>query len=173
MSRSLPDLSRFELQCLRRLWNRGEASIRQIQQDLPNGPGYSTFRKIFERLESKGAVVRVRLEGRAWIYRSAVAPAGMIRKEIRRLIDGLFDGRGGPLVAHLADMDALTLEDLRRCEDALRQGENGSPPRARRGARARARTKRRAGDEARTGAKTRARRRSRAQAQGRAKGGKP
>jgi predicted transcriptional regulator len=121
MPRSLPELSRFELQCLRRLWNRREASVRQIQQDLPDGPGYSTFRKIFERLEGKGAVVRVRLEGRAWIYRSAVSPAGMIRKEIRRLVDGLFDGHGGALVAHLTDMDAITLEDLRKCEEALRR----------------------------------------------------
>jgi predicted transcriptional regulator len=96
--------------------------VRQVQRDLPGGPSYSSFRKIFERLESKGAVVRVRLEDRAWIYRSTVSPAGMIRKEIRRLIDGLFDGQGGPLVTHLTDMDAITLEDLRKCEETLRQG---------------------------------------------------
>lgn len=122
MARTLPELSRFELQCLRRLWSRRQASVRQIQQDLPGGPGYSTFRKIFERLEAKGAVVRVRRDGRAWIYRSTVSPSAMIRKEIRRLVDGLFDGRGGPLVAHLADMDTITLEDLRSCEEALRAG---------------------------------------------------
>jgi len=115
----LPDLSRFELQCLSRLWRRGEATVRQVQADFSDGPGYSTFRKIFERLEAKGAVVRLRREGRAWVYRSAVSPAGMIRKEIRRLVDGLFDGRGAPLVAHLADMDALSLEDLRRVEEEL------------------------------------------------------
>jgi len=118
--RSLPELSRFELQCLRRLWSLGDATVRQVQADFPGGPGYSTFRKIFERLEAKGAVVRVRREGRAWIYRSAVSSSGMIRKEIRRLIDGLFDGRGAPLVAHLAHMEALSLEDLKAAEEALR-----------------------------------------------------
>ena len=56
MKRSLPDLSRFEIECLRRLWSRGEASIRLIHNDLPDGPSYSTVRKIFERLEAKGAV---------------------------------------------------------------------------------------------------------------------
>jgi BlaI family penicillinase repressor len=119
MSKSLPELSRFELQCLRRLWNKGEASVREIQAEFSTGPSYSTFRKIIERLEDKGAVVRVRQEGRAWIYRSAVSPSGMIRKEIRRLIDGLFDGKGAPLVAHLADMEALSLEDLREIEETL------------------------------------------------------
>jgi BlaI family transcriptional regulator, penicillinase repressor len=125
MSKSLPELSRFELQCLRRLWNKGEASVREIQAEFPTGPSYSTFRKIIERLEDKGAVVRVRQEGRAWIYRSAVSPSGMIRKEIRRLIDGLFDGKGAPLVAHLADMEALSLEDLREIEETLAAEDTG------------------------------------------------
>jgi predicted transcriptional regulator len=121
MPQTLPELSRFELQCLRRLWSRKEASVREVQADFPEGPGYSTYRKIFERLEAKGAVVRVRREGRAWIYRSAVSPGRMIRREIRRLIDGLFDGRGAPLVSHLADMEALTLEELKEVEEVLRK----------------------------------------------------
>ncbi len=119
MAKSLPELSRFELQCLRLLWNRGEASIRDVHRDLANPPSYSTVRKIFERLEEKGAVTRVRREGRAWVYRSAVVRPAMIRKEIRRLIDALFDGSALPLVAHLADMDAISLEDLRDLETRL------------------------------------------------------
>jgi predicted transcriptional regulator len=126
VARTLPELSRFELQCLRRLWSRKEASVREVQSDFPDGPGYSTFRKIFERLETKGAVVRVRLDGRAWIYRSAVSPGRMIRKEVRRLIDGLFDGQGAPLVSHLADMEAVTLEELKEVEEILR---SSGPPR--------------------------------------------
>jgi predicted transcriptional regulator len=123
MSRSLPELSRFELQCLRRLWNRREASIREIQADFRDPPSYSTFRKIFERLEEKGAVERVRLRDRAWVYRSAVTASAMIQKEVRRLIDGLFDGKAAPLVAQLAEMEAISVEDLREIEDQLRQAE--------------------------------------------------
>jgi len=119
MTPTLPDLSRFELQCLRRLWERGEASVREIQGDFEEAPGYSTLRKIFERLEEKQAVERVRREGKAWVYRSRVKPGAMIRKEIRRLVDSLFDGAAGPLVAHLADMDELSLEDLREIEKRL------------------------------------------------------
>ncbi len=114
--RQLPELSRLELQCLRRLWTLGEGSVRAVHSALPDAPSYSTVRKIFERLEEKGAVARVRLDGRAWVYRSAVPPADMIRKEVRRLLDGLFDGQGGALAAQLADMNALTLQDLREIE---------------------------------------------------------
>jgi BlaI family transcriptional regulator, penicillinase repressor len=119
MRSHLPDLSRFELQCLRRLWSLKEATVRQIQADLPAAPSYSTVRKILERLEEKGAVSRVRLEGKAWVYRSEVASGEIIRKEIRRLLDSLFDGAAPPLVSHLADMDELTVEDLRAIERAM------------------------------------------------------
>jgi len=120
MKRSLPDLSRFEIECLRRLWSRGEASIRDVHSDLPDPPSYSTVRKIFERLESKGAITRVRLDGKAWVYRSKVSSSEMIRKEIRRLLDTLFDGSARPLVAHLADMDDLSIDDLKEIERQLR-----------------------------------------------------
>jgi predicted transcriptional regulator len=119
MKQSLPDLSRFEVECLRRLWSRGEASIRDIHTDLPDPPSYSTVRKIFERLEAKGAIERVRLDGKAWVYRSRVRSTEMIRKEIRRLLDMLFDGSARPLMSHLADMDDLSLEDLRELEKKL------------------------------------------------------
>ena len=132
MSRSLPDLSRFELQCIRRLWERGEASVREVHVDLEEAPSYSTVRKIFERLEEKGAVVRTRKDGKAWIYRSAVKPAAMIRKEIRRLLDSLFDGSASPLVAHLADMNELFMDDLREVERQLGRGKRRSA-RSRRG----------------------------------------
>ena len=130
MGKALPELSRLELQCLRCLGARGEGLIRQILADLPHAPSYSTVRKIFERLEEKGAVMRVRREGRAWVYRSCVSSSAMIRREVRRLVDRLFDGEGAPLVAQLADMDAITLEDLREIEirldsDSGRGGQKG------------------------------------------------
>ena len=64
----------------------------------------------------QGAVERVRRDGAAWVYRSAVAPTPVIQREIRRFLDGLFDGSAGSLVAHLAEMDALSLQDLKEIE---------------------------------------------------------
>jgi predicted transcriptional regulator len=126
----LPDLSRFELQCLRKLWNRGEATVRDILTDLEDPPSYSTVRKIIERLEEKGAIVRARKEDRAWVYRSAVAPTAMLRKEIRRFVDAAFDGAAAPLLAQLADMNEVTLEDIReieRCVSGRRPAESTRP----------------------------------------------
>ena len=119
MPRPLPDLSRFEIQCLRRLWDRGEGSVREIHGDLPDPPSYSTVRKIFERLEEKRAVERVRHDGQAVVYRSLVSSRAMIRKEIGRFLDTMFDGSAAPLVAHLADMEAVSMDDLRELENRL------------------------------------------------------
>lgn len=115
MSR-LPDLSRFELQCLRKLWNQGEATVRDIHDALDDPPSYSTVRKIVDRLEEKGAIKRVRKDDKAWVYRSAVSPSAMLGKEVRRFLDAAFDGAAAPLVAQLADMDEVTLEDIRALE---------------------------------------------------------
>jgi predicted transcriptional regulator len=120
----LPDLSRFELQCLRKLWDRGEATVREIHEDLSDPPTYSTVRKIVERLEEKGAIIRVRKQDRAWVYRSAIRPSAMMRKEIRRFLDVAFDGAAAPLVAHLADMKEVTLKDLREIEEHLGTGKS-------------------------------------------------
>jgi BlaI family penicillinase repressor len=116
MARSLPQLSRFELQVLRLLWARSEASVAELHGDIPDAPSYSTIRKIVERLEAKGAIERVRVEGQAVVYRAAVPRAAVIRHEIRRFLDVMFDGSAAPLVAHLAEMDAVTLEDLKDLE---------------------------------------------------------
>lgn len=116
MAKSLPNLSRFELQCLRLLWGEEEATVRDIHDKIEDAPSYSTVRKIIERLEDKGAIERVRRDGAAWVYRATLSPTPVIRHEIRRFLEGLFDGSARPLMAHLAEMDALTLEDLKEIE---------------------------------------------------------
>src|SRR5262249_14285369 len=100
----------------------GEGTVRSIHEALPDPPGYSTVRKIVERLEEKGAITRDRLEGKAWVYRPAIGATSMLRKEIRRFLDSLFDGSAAPLVAHLAEMDALSLEDLKEVERQIGEG---------------------------------------------------
>ena len=115
----LPDLSRFELQCLRKISDRGEATARDVHTDLDDPPTYSTVRKIIERLEDKGAVKRLRRDGKAWVYAASVSTVAIVHKEIRRFLDVAFDGAAASLVSQLADMQALSLDDLKAIEERL------------------------------------------------------
>lgn len=131
MAKSLPQLSRFELQVLRLLWARSEASVSDLHSDIPDAPSYSTIRKIVERLESKGAIARAGVDGQAVVYRAAVPKAALIRHEIRRFLDVMFDGSAAPLVAHLAEMDAVTLDDLKQLEQHVAPATRGKRSRER------------------------------------------
>jgi predicted transcriptional regulator len=152
---TLPNLSRFELQCLRALWSLKQGTVREVHGSLEDAPSYSTVRKIFERLEEKGAVTRVRLESRAWVYRPTVSRPAMVAKEVKRLLDGLFDGRADSLLAHLADTNELSLRDLRELETRIAR--QGHAPGASTEAKADAGTATGAGAGKGAGARTRAR----------------
>ena len=64
----------------------------------------------------QGAIERVEKRGKAWVYRSTVSARAMMKKEIRKFLDVAFDGAAASLVAQLADMKEVTLEDLREIE---------------------------------------------------------
>ena len=123
MTAKTPDLSRFELQVLRLVWERGEASARDVHAALEEAPSYSTVRTILARLEEKGAVERIRRAGKAWIYGSRLDPSVVRRREVGRFLQTLFGGRADRLVSTLTDMDALSLEDLRELERHLAESE--------------------------------------------------
>jgi BlaI family penicillinase repressor len=130
---NVPDLSRFELQCLRILQRLGEGTVRDIRRAFPDPPGYTTVKKIIERLEAKGAIRRVGKRENAWVYGSTVTVRALVHYEIRRFLDLVFDGAAAPLVARLAEMDALSLGDLREIEDRLGKSRKKKGPKAPRG----------------------------------------
>ena len=57
-----PALSKLELRIMEVLWNRGIASIREIQETFPEKqrPAYTTIQTTVYRLEAKNAVGRVK-----------------------------------------------------------------------------------------------------------------
>jgi len=71
------------------------------------------------RLEAKKAVRRVKKIATAFIFEAAVSRELAQSKLVDDLLS-LFGGRGRPMVAHLIDSGALTLQDIREAEDGLR-----------------------------------------------------
>jgi predicted transcriptional regulator len=119
--------TRLEMELLEVLWKLGTASIREIQESLPEDrrPEYTTVQTIIYRLEDKGAVERVKKIGNAHIFRPLVTR----KNTLGTLIDDFMTTFGGSpesLVAHLFESGRLNLRDLREIEKQL-EARNEAP----------------------------------------------
>lgn len=119
---TLPKLTKLELQIMEALWTRGEASIREIQENFPEKkrPAYTTIQTTVYRLEAKKAVRRVKKVGNFHVFEAAVSRNAAQRRLIDDLL-ALFGGRTQPVMAHLIESGKLTLEDVKEAETLLRQ----------------------------------------------------
>jgi predicted transcriptional regulator len=126
-----PRLARLELQVLEALWTYGKASIREIQEAFPEPrPAYTTIQTTVYRLETKGAVRRVRKISNAHIFEPLVA-RDVARHRLLDDILSLFGGRAQPMMAQLAEAGKLTLDDVRELEKTIRRLGRGKPERGR------------------------------------------
>jgi predicted transcriptional regulator len=120
MRKRQPKLARLELQILEALWALGKASIREIQETFPEPrPAYTTIQTTVYRLETKGAVRRVRKISNAHIFEPLVA-RDVARHRLLDDILSLFGGRAQPMMAQLAEAGKLTLEDVRELEKTIK-----------------------------------------------------
>jgi BlaI family transcriptional regulator, penicillinase repressor len=122
-----PRLSKAELELMDLIWERGESSVRELQETIPEKrrPAYTTVQTLVGRLEEKGAVRRSRRVGNAYLYEPAITR----RSTYRRLIDELLEVFGGsatPIVSHLIESGKLTLEDLRALEQEQSKRKDGA-----------------------------------------------
>jgi BlaI family transcriptional regulator, penicillinase repressor len=117
-----PKLTKLELQIMETLWNRGEASIREIQEAFPEKgrPAYTTIQTTVYRLEAKAAVRRMKKVGNFHIFAAAVTRNAAQRRLVGDLL-ALFGGRSQPVMAHLIESGKLTLEDIKEAEKTLKR----------------------------------------------------
>lgn len=92
----------LELECLKVLWELGEANVRAVREGLAprRALAYTTILTVLDRLANKGIIAR-RKVGRAFVY-SAVATREELRKRaVRDLLESFFSGSEKELVAYL------------------------------------------------------------------------
>lgn len=124
-------LPRSELEVARIVWERGEATVRQVCDALPQDRelDFFTVQTYLRRLEAKG-VLKARREGRTNIYTPAVDPQSVIREAVGDLIERLFGGAALPLVQHLIadrDLTDAEIDSLQERLDELKAKPKGRP----------------------------------------------
>jgi len=118
----LPKLTKFEMAIMDALWTLGSASVREIQEALPqkDRPAYTTVQTMVYRLETKKAVRRVKKIGNAHIFEAVITRGAAQRRLIDELLS-FFGGSSQPVVAHLVETGKLTLDDVREAEELVKQ----------------------------------------------------
>ena len=136
MARTSQDVTEAELAVLRRLWERGPATIRQLVEDVYGQDGtsaYATVQKLLDRMEAKGFVARDR-SLYVHVFAAALDRDELIGRRLRSLAETLCDGSMTPLLTHLARAKDLTDEDRLALRAIIDEPEDEQPAgRGRRG----------------------------------------
>jgi BlaI family penicillinase repressor len=121
---TIPDA---ELAVLKVLWERGQATIRQITGLVyPAGEvaHYATVQKLLERLRKRKYVSRRRL-GRAHVYVPTKLREDLIREHLHEAADRFCEGSFSPLLSQLVDATDLSHEDLKTLRELVDRLERG------------------------------------------------
>ncbi len=114
-------ISGAEHEVMEVLWRESPLTATEVADRVPAARAWSarTVKTLLSRLLGKGILTHEE-DGRRYLYRPAIAREEYLAEESGRLIDRLFGGRVTPLVAHLAERDALSPRDIEEIEALLK-----------------------------------------------------
>ncbi len=104
------------------LWKRSPQTAAEVCETVCKDRGWSmpTVKTLLSRLVQKGALA-TQPDGRRFLYTPLIARSAYVGGESRRLVDRLFGGRAAPLLAHLAQEEALSPDDIAEIERLLQE----------------------------------------------------
>ena len=104
------------------LWKRAPLTATEVADQVVEQKDWSlqTVKTLLSRLAAK-AVVGTERDGRRFLYSPLVERDAYLTGVSRNFVDRLFGGKVMPLVAHLAEADELSADDIREIEELLRE----------------------------------------------------
>jgi predicted transcriptional regulator len=130
-----PAPTQREMEILKVLWDRGEATVREVHAELSRRLPIvqNTVQAFLRTMEEKG-LVRHRVEGRTFIYRPVPQRDDTHRRLAQRLLDGVFDGAIDQLVQSVFDLRPPTAAELEELERLIQQAKSKQKRSHRKGA---------------------------------------
>jgi BlaI family penicillinase repressor len=118
-------LGRLQFRIMQVLWDRGRTNAREITEVLNKTEpvAHSTVQTLLRQLEAKGAVGH-EADGRTFVFFATLKEDKVKRTATRDLLERVFGGNVGSLVAHLLKDEKLSrseLDELRRMLDQRRK----------------------------------------------------
>jgi predicted transcriptional regulator len=114
-------LTPVELELMQHLWRLGEASVADVQAALPpeRPLAYTSVSTVLRILEQKG-VVSARKVGRGHLYSAKLPREAYEAQTVRHLVDTLFEGEPGALVARLVEAVPLAPAEVEQLRQLLK-----------------------------------------------------
>jgi BlaI family penicillinase repressor len=112
-----PTPTERELEILKILWQRGEATVREVHEQISRRVPMvqNTVQSFLRTMEEKG-LVRHRVEGRTFIYRATLPRDRTNQRLVSRLLQRAFDGAVDQLVQSVLSLKQATPEELAKLE---------------------------------------------------------
>jgi len=109
-----------ELEILKVLWDRGEATVRDVYEELRQRLPIvqNTVQAFLRTMEDKGLVTH-RLEGRTFIYQPTYQRQQTTQRMAEQLLTRAFDGAMDQLVQSVLSLRQPTKDELERLEELL------------------------------------------------------
>ena len=121
-------LGRVQLQIMQILWERGEATAREITDTLnarEPSIAHSTVQTLLRKLEAKGAVAHA-VADRSFVFRPLYDQTEVSETAARDLLTRVFGGSVYGMVAHLLRHEEVSREELARLRDLIADEESRS-----------------------------------------------
>lgn len=126
----IPEPTERELSILKVLWERGEATVREVHEALRDRLPIvqNTVQAFLRTMEQKG-LVRHRTIGRSFVYRPVQQGARTRKTMISGVLETVFDGAIDQLVESAFAARPPSREELRRLRELLAQAERDAKAR--------------------------------------------
>ncbi len=107
---------------MRVLWDKGEASVRDVTDALEDSypVAYNTVLTLLRILTDKD-YVKPRQDGRAFIYTPTVSRADARSRALRKMVSTFFEGSPTELAQHLIRNESLSTDELQALKNELDQ----------------------------------------------------
>lgn len=114
------NLTRRERQIMDVIYSRGQATVAEVLEEMPDPPGYSAVRAMLRKLEAKGHL-RHAEEGPRYVYIATVPRHQARQSAIDRLVQTFFGGSVTKAAAALLDHAAASTgeDELRELADRI------------------------------------------------------
>jgi predicted transcriptional regulator len=120
MTKQIPKPTEGELELLTILWERGEATVRDVFEAVNKRRPvvYTGVQKLMQIMLDKGLLERDATE-RAHVYRPVVAKEDTERRFMRELSDRFFAGSAAQLALRALEMEPASEEDLQEIRQLI------------------------------------------------------